>query len=99
MKSGLVLEQHLEIAQKLCPAQEFFMRLLCKLSKAYSHQRKVVRLAARVNTAIDNLKCELDNRIFQETPELCDNIGQIYYGADNEYRQGKVSIEPKGESK
>lgn len=99
MKKGLTLKQHLKIAQKLCPASEFFIGLLSEISKAYPHRNKVARLAMKVDTAINNLKCELDNRIYQENPLLSSDIACVYYGADNEYRQGKVSIELKGKSK
>lgn len=91
-KPKLKIEQHLKIARSFCPARDFISKLVCELSRAYPNNSRVVKSALKASAAIEKLKFELDECVCKENRDLSDDVCRIYYGDDNEYRQGKKSI-------
>lgn len=92
-KTKLTIDQHIKIAQSLCPARDFLSSLVCTLHKAYPLSHRVLRQAIKADKAVDELRCMLENYMDHENKMMIfDDSSKIYYGEDNEIRQGKTPI-------
>ena len=84
MKKGFTVEQHKQAGVKLKQVNNLLNTLYCDLRKHYTYRSRVVRLMQRMTKGVMSTKCELDDRLFQEHPQV-DYINKCktYYGKDD----------------
>jgi hypothetical protein len=75
----LTLEQHIKAGADLRAFRDIIAQLSTQIGFAYGKSKKVSRLAWRAYNALDDLRCELDNRVCDENREL-EDVTRIYYG-------------------
>jgi len=80
-KRALDFEEHRTMGADLSTIRERLIEFLIFIQHNTPNTEKVVRLANRAVAAVDSLKCELDNRVFNEHPHFDTNtLGHVYYG-------------------
>ena len=82
-KTGFSVGQHKRAGVKLKQVNDLLRVLYCELRKYNSHASRTVQSMRRAIKAIDTARSELDNRLFEEHPQ----VGYIekcktYYGRD-----------------
>lgn len=78
-KSGLSFEEHRELGATL----QAMLITLHRLHTKYNKSSKVMRLARRTAKAIDDFRCEMDNRACAESPRSIypdREPHRLYYG-------------------
>lgn len=80
-KKRLEWERHQEIGSVLCAAARLLVSLSVEVSTTYGVTSKAAKQVDSATTAINRLRSELDNRLFQEHGERADaELKNTYYG-------------------
>lgn len=86
-KSGLDMGRHQEIGLELARIRDRLTTLSAEIGNAYPKGSKAARLANRVVEPLDQLRAELDSRMFSEHPD--DDAASVYvYYPQPETREG-----------
>ena len=74
---ALTLAEHVELGQRLHRHRIEAMAIARRLEETYPKTSKPSRLAEKLTVPIDALRCEMDDRVFQEHPAEAEP--KIYY--------------------
>jgi len=78
MKHPPTIEEHRTAGRALFDLRNYLLGLSIRFGNKYPRGSKAHRRLFRALEAVDALRCELDNRIFHEHPEL-PNAASVYY--------------------
>lgn len=80
-KKHYTFEQHQELGEELYHMRNRLIQIYCELGRAYN--RKLAGLAAKSYSDLDQLRCDLDNLVFQEYPErTTEELARTYFCAN-----------------
>lgn len=78
-KTGLDMARHQEIGLELARIRDRLTTLTAEIGNAYPKDSKAARLAGRVVGPVDQLRAELDSRMFSEHPADERATVHVYY--------------------
>lgn len=71
-KPRMTLEEHQKLGAELKTIRSRVSTMVVDLSAEYPNTGKVVRRVEALGRAVENLRCELDNRVCTENPHRSD---------------------------
>jgi hypothetical protein len=77
MVKKLTMAEHQELGRQISEVRAILIKAACALPNTYGKTSRVGRLARRAFETLQNLQCELDDRVFRDHPK--DGATHIYY--------------------
>lgn len=82
---GLSLQRHKELGHKIKAARTALLEVAVLIPSIYGSSSRVGVLAGRPLHHLDVLRCELDDQVFRDHPQLVDDsLSKIYYGPNKD---------------